>query len=902
MYHHYGKRFLFCVPLLLVVQGAPRAEQPPYLHAPSVQSYATFNPQGTTILCNGRLLHPFGHSIPVDQWPHGLVVSPDNSTAFIASGSTGQFVYNWQSKQPTVKRVIPTRPGVAGSAVFSPDGKTLYWAGGDNGGILVYDVATRTEKAFFSINGSVQGKTYQNSVTHNVRLSPDGSMLYCTDIANFRVVSLNAATGALQGSVHTGYYPYALALAGSHLYVANIGMFRYHLVPPAPKGYPQRGITRPPYGVPSEQARTGVDFEGRRIPGLNDPNAAPTYSVWGIDIRSPQNMQVVQQIKTGVPVGAATAQGPAIGGSAPNYLLVQNNTLFVSDNNDDLIEQYSTVSGRLLHRTQLQPSPLVKHLRGVEPAGMTLSPGGKRLYIAEIGINAIGVMSTRTGKMLGNIPTAWYPYRVCINPSGSRLGVICFRGFGNGPNAGSNIPVSPFLGMKGVFTTLPVPASLQLRKLTRRVLAYNGIVNRSADRADMTSPVIPDIAGKTSPCIKYVVFILKENHTYDTIFDRIPGARSDSSLLRWGLHQTISAPGEPTLHNVAVMTNHNALARQFTVSDNFYMEPEMSGVGHRWLVDVKPNDWCQMLYTLGWQWKPVNSSPGRLVPFGANAGAAPEDFPENGTMWNHLAHNHISFRNYGEGFEFAGVEEDDKESPTGARETVNIPMTEPLYQNTCFTFPLFNMNIPDQYRAKWFEQDITRNYLSKGKPMPHFLCVDLCNDHGTRPNPKRGYPYVASWMADDDLALGRIVQFLSHTPEWKQMAIFVTEDDSGGEPDHVDAQRSVMLVISPWAKRGYVSHVHTTIVSMHRTLYEIFGLPPLSMTDALCNDFSDCFTTTPDFAPYTHTAVDPRIFNPENALLPGEPDYKMNQANVQMDNPAVVAWVAAHPGSRPVKR
>ena len=128
-------------------------------------------------------------------------------------------------------------------------------------------------------------------------------------------------------------------------------------------------------------------------------------------------------------------------------------------------------------------------------------------------------------------------------------------------------------------------------------------------------------------------------------------------------------------------------------------------------------------------------------------------------------------------------------------------------------------------------------------------------------------------MADNDLALGRIVEFLSHTPYWKKMAIFVTQDDAGGEPDHVDAQRSVLLVISPWAKRSYVSHRHTTIVSMHRTLYEILGLPPLNMFDALANDFSDCFTTSPDFRPYRCRPVDPRIFDPEKAKDPKDPDY-----------------------------
>jgi hypothetical protein len=129
-------------------------------------------------------------------------------------------------------------------------------------------------------------------------------------------------------------------------------------------------------------------------------------------------------------------------------------------------------------------------------------------------------------------------------------------------------------------------------------------------------------------------------------------------------------------------------------------------------------------------------------------------------------------------------------------------------------------------------------------------------------------------MADNDLALGRIVEFLSHTPYWKNMAIFVTQDDSGGEPDHVDAQRSVLLAISPWIKRGYVSHRHTTILSMHRTLYQILGLPPLNLHDALANDLSDCFTTKPDFTPYTHTPIDARIFDPIKAKDPKDPDYK----------------------------
>src|SRR5881409_3041666 len=259
----------------------------------------------------------------------------------------------------------------------------------------------------------------------------------------------------------------------------------------------------------------------------------------------------------------------------------------------------------------------------------------------------------------------------------------------------------------------------------------------------------------------------------------------------------------------------------------------------------------QMTYSVGWSFKKDSSAPGRRYSMGSNGSLIPEDYPEAGSMWEHLARSGIRFRNYGEGFELPGVEEEENEHPTGAREVVNIPMPKVLYDNTCREFPIFNMNIPDQYRAHWFMRDVEKRFLpdttrqraENGKQplaapkrsdggFPQFINIAICNDHGSDPKPNKGYPYLASWMADNDLAMGRIVEFLTRTPYWKNMAIFVTQDDSGGEPDHVDALRSVLSVISPWAKRGYVSHRHTTLVSMHRTLYEIFGLPPLNIFDA----------------------------------------------------------------------
>ena len=917
------KIFALSILGLLTTTGGGSAQKPlpPYLHAPSLTDYATHNPEGRTILPTGRYIQPVGKNLALARWPHGLVLSPDGQTAFVASAGVGQFITDWNSATPTVTSFSPgeaKKRSNAGGAVFSADGKTLYWSSGESGEILVVNVGNHTVTGNIALNVEVGGRKFEDSFAMDIQSSPDGTTLYIADVTNFRVITVDTAQGKVIGSVDVGRYPYALAVAGKRVYVANIGVFAYSAIPkptlPAKPGekIDPRGLTFPPFAFPSKEAREGVEVEGRKVPGLGDPNVPESFSVWGVDVADPAAPKIVNRIKTGLLIGAPADNGKTVGGSAPNFLTVHGNDLYVSNGNNDTIERIDLTTGKIVHRTRIQPSPLVAKLRGVGPSGMTVSHDGRRLYIAESGINAIGVLDTRTGRMIGHIPTAWYPYRVALTPDDKRLICICFRGFGNGPNAGKNIPKSSFLGLRGVATILNTPTDAELGPMTQNVLTYNGITDHSADRAKMAGPVVPAIPGKPSEQIKYVVFITKENHTYDAIFDNIPGANGDSSLLRWGYHQTIAAAGQPTLTDVAVMTNHNALAKQFTVSDNFYMEPEASGVGHRWLVGVQPDNFCQMLYTLGWSFKLNSTAPGRRASFGSNGSIAPEDYPEAGSMWEHLAHFGVPFRNYGEGFEFAGVGEDEDEHRTGAAEVINMPMSKVLYDNTCREFPIFNMNIPDQYRAHWFEQDFTRLFLTKPKAttrttsgagksktksnskqqparvtMPRFINIAICNDHGSGPKPAKGYPYVASWMADNDLALGRIVEFLSHTPYWKNMAIFVTQDDSGGEPDHVDAQRSVLLCISPWAKRGYVSHRQTTIVSMHRTLYEIMGLPPLNMFDGLANDFSDCFTDKPDFRPYTVVPVDPRIFDPEKAKDPKDPEYKKaaREISIVRDDP-----------------
>lgn len=880
--------------LAAAASRTPAADEPPFLRAPALDEYARHDPAGVTILGNGRMLKPAGRHFPLARWPHGLALSADGRSAVVASDGVGQVVSGWEAK-PEVALISPPGPDSrrrrenGGALALSPDGKTLYWSSGDSGAVFVYSLPGRQLEAQISLNGKTGSRAFEDSFVSDLELSEDGRHLYCADVTNFRLAVIDTGSRAVVSSIPVGRYPYGLAVSGSRVYVANIGMFEYSAIPePASGGGDPRGLTFPPFGFPSREAREGVEVEGRRVPGLGGPNVAESFSVWGVDVADPGSPRVVARIKTGLLVGAPSDQGKAVGGSAPNFVLARGSSLYVSNGNNDMLERIDLKTHRIAARARLRPSPLTAGLRGVGPSGMALSPDGGRLYVAESGINAIAVVDAATLRTLGHIPTAWYPYRVAATPDGRSLLAICFMGFGNGPKGGAEVPKSDFLGMKGVLSVIPVPTDAELAAHTRTVLECNGLVARpEAERAALSSPLVPQKPGQASDEIQYVVFITKENHTYDTVFDRIPGAKHDPSLLRWGLRQRIAQQGQPTLEDATVMTNHNALARQFTVSDNFYMMPEASGVGHRWLVGVQPNNLCQMTYTLGWGFRAKTTAPGRRLSFGSNGSLQPEDYPEAGSMWEHLARHGVPFRNYGEGFEFAGVDEGEGNGKTGARETINMPMSKVLFDNTCREFPIFNMNIPDQYRADWFIKDFTARFLNGRDRMPAFVNIAICNDHGADPRPDKGYPYLASWMADNDLALGRIVDFLSHTPYWKNMAIVVTQDDAGGEPDHVDAQRSVLLVISPWARRRCVSHRHTTIVSMHRTLYRILGLPPLNMFDALANDFSDCFTPTPDYTPYQCVPVDPRIFDPQKAKDKNDPDYRRARRapSIPMDDP-----------------
>jgi YVTN family beta-propeller protein len=863
----------------------PRPE-PLYLEAPAGERAARIDPAGETVLPNGRLLTPLGRQVTTAPHPFGLALSADGEVLITLNGGVVPFsltvVRQPETDSPQASQIPPRTetdkrrlPSAFLGVAVDTQRQLVYASGGDFGTVKVFDLGTGARKLAIDLSTAEE----RNSFTTDLALSPDGLWLCALDLAHYRLVVVDTVRREAVASVRVGRNPFALTLSrdGRRAYVANMGTFQYSLLE-LPAGKDPRGVLFPPFGHPSAEAREGTTADGRRVPGLGDPNVPEACSVFVVDLDDPRAPKVRATLKTGLPVG------PASGGSAPAGLVLSEDALFVSNATNDTVEAWDLGSLRKRWSAALAPASYLKELRGVLPFGLALAPDGRRLYVAESGLNAVGVIDAASGAVLGHLPTAWYPARLAVSPNGRHLYVSNAKGFGSGPNAGAGFAPMPwptpgprpdpevyYIGrlMKGAVSLIPMPGDAELPELTRRVLANNGLVLRQPQRAE--NHPVPALPGRASAQIRHVVLIAKENRTFDEIFGDWPGARGDPRLARFGPPRKVDR-----FEAVTVAPNHRALAARFAMSDNFYVDSDVSADGHRWLVGAYANHWVETVtagaYGGGAKFE-RDSGPGRLSLFESNSSLTPEDYGERGSMWEHLERNGISFRNYGEGFEFAGIAEDEDTKPTGGRLPVNVPMPEVLFQNTSRLYPGFNMKIPDQYRADVFLADLRDWWLSGKEPLPRFLYLMLPQDHGDRPRVEKGYPYLESYVADNDLALGRIVEALSRSPFWKEMAIFVTEDDAQSGRDHIDAHRSLCLAIGPYAKRGQVSHRQASIASITKTIYRLLGLPHLHLFDAAANDLADLFTAEPDFAPYRALPVDPRIFDPARAKDPKDPDY-----------------------------
>jgi hypothetical protein len=300
---------------------------------------------------------------------------------------------------------------------------------------------------------------------------------------------------------------------------------------------------------------------------------------------------------------------------------------------------------------------------------------------------------------------------------------------------------------------------------------------------------------------------------------------------------------------------------------------------------VIPNEWVEVNSSVDKTAKLTSKASGRRFP-GTTGSMDPEDYAERGGLWEALARKKVDFYNFGEANETAHNREEWIDTATGGGHGVMVPMQKALYPRTSHNYAGFNTNIPDQFRMQQFESEFTKMWLKKGAKLPRVITMQVPNDHGAGPRPEDGYISSHSYMADNDLALGRILHFLSRTPYWKNMLVVITEDDPQGGEDHVDAHRSILMLAGPYVKHGYVSHTHANFGSILRMIYTLLDVPYVNQYDATSTVLDDFFTPKPDFTPYSFEFPSKEIFNTTTAMkkYKRDVDWRKVEKGPEMDD------------------
>jgi YVTN family beta-propeller protein len=508
-------------------------------------------------------------------------------------------------------------------------------------------------------------------------------------------------------------------------------------------------------------------------------------------------------------------------GTHPNELLLdrKGRRLFVANANDNTVSVIDTRSGNTMETISATLYPI--HLAGSTTNGLALSADEKTLYVANADNNCLAVFDISkpgASQSLGFIPVGWYPTNV--KTVGDKIIVANGKGESSYANPGGPQPFQKdnnigehvgqtqksdiqYIGglFKGVLEFIDKPNPGQLKAYTGQVYANTPFSDKRTVTADgEEGNPIPRKVGDASP-IKHVFYIIKENRTYDQVLGDIANGNGDTSLCIFGQQIT------PNQHN---------FSKNFVLLDNFYVDAEVSEDGHNWSMAAYATDVIEKTW-------PTNY--GDRGPSNGDTGAG----PDNGWIWDYARRAGISYRTYGE---------------FGAFGKASIPVLE---GHTAPYSPGFNLRIKDQVRADAWIKDF--DSLLAIHAVPQLNTIRVSDDHTS--GQQRGAFSPRAAVADNDLALGRIIEHLSHSPLWKESVVFILEDDAQDGPDHVDAHRSPAYIIGPYVKRNAAVHRMYSTSGMLRTIELILGLPPMSQYDAGATPMYECFTAQPDMTPYT---------------------------------------------------
>lgn len=534
--------------------------------------------------------------------------------------------------------------------------------------------------------------------------------------------------------------------------------------------------------------------------------------------------------------------------------------LFVANASRNTVTVFDTGKGKAIETIWAALYPKAPY--GSTPNSVALSPDDRRLFVANADNNLVAVFDVQRpgrSRSLGFIPVGWYPTSVRVTPDGKTLLVANGKGVSPranplGPQPGRRDPAltstnrtSQYIGQlfKGTLSIISLPADKvfekQLSKWSREAVLCSPLKpDRSIAAPRPVGNPIPERPGERSP-IQYCVYIIKENRTYDQVLGDVPEGNGDPNLCLFPERVT------PNLHKIA---------REFVLLDNFYVESEVSADGHEWSMGAYATDFVEKMWPLSYG---HNRSGKYAYPSeGSFAIAA----PAGGYLWDRARAAGVSYRSYGE---FVA----NPRAP-GQPARAKVKSLEGHFDEH---FQSFDMAYSDLKRAERFISEVKR-FESEGE-MPRLQIVRLPNDHthGTT----AGVRTPTAFVAENDLAVGMVVEALSRSKFWPRMAIFIVEDDAQNGPDHVDAHRTTAYVISPYAKRKSVDSSMYSTSSMLRTIELILGLQPMSQFDAAARPMFHSFQRNPEVRPFEAVAANVEL-NEKNQRSAWGSDLKLNFA------------------------
>jgi DNA-binding beta-propeller fold protein YncE len=799
----------FALPAVSADDDKAKAAKPPA----AARVLPGLRADGFVQLPNQWRLNPAGRQIEVGDLPLNIQLHPTGQFAAVLHCGMREHEVAILDLNPVARKIVSrvTIPQGFYGLAFSPDGRQVYASGGEFDRVHVWD--------------------FDKGLLHNAR-------------------TVDIKSGA-QRMVAGGL---ALDPAGRELFVAAVWA---DAVVRVPLDNPENRVVIPMAGEVTKPVKPMGDPpsppDGRKEQGSKDKKEEPASGDDGIKPKAGNSFPYTVLVEPGgkrafaslwanakvavidlesnkVSTAWPTAEHPTEMTISPD-----GKTLFVACANSTKVTVIDPAAGEVVQTIHCALYPQAPN--GNTPNSLCLTPDGQVLFVANADANNLAVFNVadpKAVKPLGFVPTGWYPTSVRFNKLDKQIYVANGKGLSpkanrSGPNPGAPNPgLAEYIGtlFKGTVSVIPQPTPDGMAKFSKTAYECSPLPRDNAPRAEGVEEgnPIPRKLGEKSP-IKYVLYVIKENRTYDQMLGDMKEGNGEPELC---------------LFPEKITPNHHRLAREFVLLDNFYVDGEVSADGHEWSMGAYATDFVEKMWPLSYRGSPLKT-------FGYPSEGALDAIarPAGGYIWDRCREAGVSYRSYGEWIDNGRMNPDG----TFADGKATVKALEGHFDPQ---FRSYDLDYPDVNRAERFISELKRFERDGG--MPQLSIVRLPNDHtsGTR----IGKPTPTAQVADNDLALGMLVEAVSKSKFWGETAIFVIEDDAQNGPDHVDAHRVVALVISPYTKRRFTDSTLYSTSSMLRTMELILGLKPMSQFDAAARPMYHSFTAKPDATPYTHAVPD----------------------------------------------